>query len=267
MSATRPPLNYLITCSQMSLESIELSRLNLASNLRKEFQQILEEWIDSEVDARLARSILEWRRAHNSPVGRQKHEPAESPQFQQLAMAFLPEGSEPPASDSLEHGPRSSQADSRVAPSPCPSSEVAQSTFSSLRWTSLAKAAAASLGAIADLDECQPKKLHGLRKLSPLVKADGQMSDAGSPIFQVRATRNGTTSAMKLLPLRGSCGTAHATVKTSSAVRPRARQRNPLVAPAVRTIFRRADVRRRSSPPALCSGTGVALRIAIADAS
>ena len=55
MGATRPPLDYLATCSQMSLESVELSRLNLASNLRKEFQEILDEWIESEVDARLAR--------------------------------------------------------------------------------------------------------------------------------------------------------------------------------------------------------------------
>ena len=51
MGAARPPLKYLATCSQMSLESVELSRLNLAANLRKEFQEVLDEWIDSEVDA------------------------------------------------------------------------------------------------------------------------------------------------------------------------------------------------------------------------
>src|SRR5271170_3111286 len=92
MGVTRPPLDYLATCSQMSLESVELSRLNVASNLRKEFQEILNEWIDSEVDARLARSILEWRRAQDvgSPTplidGGAKH-----PRFEQLAIAFLPE--------------------------------------------------------------------------------------------------------------------------------------------------------------------------------
>ncbi len=67
MGATRPPLDYLAHCSQESLESVELSRLNLAANLRKEFQEILNEWIESEVDARLARTILDWRRKHHHP--------------------------------------------------------------------------------------------------------------------------------------------------------------------------------------------------------
>ncbi len=92
MGATRPPLDYLATCSQMSLESVELSRLNLASNLRKEFQEILDEWIESEVDARLARSILEWRRAQDAGSPTFAFETAPPPpQFEQLAIAFLPE--------------------------------------------------------------------------------------------------------------------------------------------------------------------------------
>lgn len=92
MGATRPPLDYLATCSQMSLESVELSRLNLASNLRKEFQEILNEWIDSEVDARLARSILEWRRAQDTgPTATAIDGGAKPPRFEQLAIAFLPE--------------------------------------------------------------------------------------------------------------------------------------------------------------------------------
>jgi hypothetical protein len=62
MGASRPPLDYLTTCSQTPLESVELSLLNLAANPREEFLEILDEWIESEVDARLARSILEWRR-------------------------------------------------------------------------------------------------------------------------------------------------------------------------------------------------------------
>lgn len=94
MGATRPSLDYLIASSQMSLESMELSRLNLASNLRKEVLQILEEWIDSEVDARLARSILEWRRAQAS--GTRGRSPAEVAPvyFEQLNSAFLPSSSE-----------------------------------------------------------------------------------------------------------------------------------------------------------------------------
>lgn len=96
MSVTRPPLAYLVTCSQMSLESVELSRLNQASNLRKEFLQILEEWIDSEVDARLARSILEWKREKCSDAETQTPQIsliAEPVRFEQLRIAFLPESS------------------------------------------------------------------------------------------------------------------------------------------------------------------------------
>lgn len=91
MGATRPSLEYLATCSEMSLESVELSRLNLAANLRKQFEEILEEWIDSEVDARLARAVLEWRRTQDSGVKPVKWRPAAPQPCEQLAMAFLPD--------------------------------------------------------------------------------------------------------------------------------------------------------------------------------
>lgn len=63
MGVTRPPLEYLASCSKVALESFELSRLNEASNYGKEVQQILQGWIDTEVDARLARWILESKQA------------------------------------------------------------------------------------------------------------------------------------------------------------------------------------------------------------
>jgi len=110
MGATRPPIDYLATCSQMSLESVELSRLNLAANLRKEFQEILNEWIESEVDARLARSILEWRRAQDiCPSTPAIEAAAKPPQFEQLAIAFLPEGRALPASSASERDRQSVQ--------------------------------------------------------------------------------------------------------------------------------------------------------------
>jgi hypothetical protein len=91
MGVTRPSLDYLATCSEMSLESVELSRLNLAANLRKHFEEILEEWIDTEVDARLARAVLEWRRVQDSgakPLNWRSEAPKHC---EQLAMAFLPD--------------------------------------------------------------------------------------------------------------------------------------------------------------------------------
>jgi hypothetical protein len=118
MSATRPPLAYLATCSQMSLESVELSRLNRASNLRKEFQQIVEEWIDSEVDARLARSILEWRRGQDSDANTFANA-AKPAQFEQLAIAFLPASPELSACPPKKYDPelqRASGRPNRVAP-------------------------------------------------------------------------------------------------------------------------------------------------------
>lgn len=69
MGAPRPPMDYLAKCSQMSLESMELARLNQSANLRKEFLQVLHELIESEVDARLARAMLEWRRSQGACEG------------------------------------------------------------------------------------------------------------------------------------------------------------------------------------------------------
>lgn len=77
MSDISPPLDYLLSCSQSSLESLELSRLNLAANLRKQARQILEQCIQSEVEARMARWILEHRRMRCSDVGVEEPETAE----------------------------------------------------------------------------------------------------------------------------------------------------------------------------------------------
>lgn len=77
MSDISPPLDYLLSCSQSSLESLELSRLNLAANLRKQARQILEKCIQSEVEARMARWILEHRRMQCPEAGIDEPETAE----------------------------------------------------------------------------------------------------------------------------------------------------------------------------------------------
>ncbi len=89
MGATRPPMDYLANCSKASLESLELSRLNVAANLRKQFHQILNELIDSEVDARLARTILEWRRAAHHAVEQDASVPA-LPLEESVVSSLLP---------------------------------------------------------------------------------------------------------------------------------------------------------------------------------
>jgi hypothetical protein len=56
------PLEYLVTSSEDALETFELSRLNRSANLRKELRDVVEEWIEAEIQSRLARWILECRR-------------------------------------------------------------------------------------------------------------------------------------------------------------------------------------------------------------
>ncbi len=59
MTESKRHVEYLLRCSKPSLESFELSRLNQIANLRKELRSLVEAWIDAEVEARLARWILE----------------------------------------------------------------------------------------------------------------------------------------------------------------------------------------------------------------
>jgi hypothetical protein len=91
MRDTQPPLEYLVTSSQTSLEAFELTRLNRAANLRKELREILEEWLKTEVDARLARWILECRRAQNGESDSLAPTPPEPSRIGQMALSFLPE--------------------------------------------------------------------------------------------------------------------------------------------------------------------------------
>jgi len=62
MGSAHPPLDYLVSSSESSLESFELARLNAVANLRKELRQIVDEWIEAEIEARMARWILDRRR-------------------------------------------------------------------------------------------------------------------------------------------------------------------------------------------------------------
>jgi hypothetical protein len=90
MAATRPSLEYLVTSSQQSLESFELSRLNQASNLRKELRDVVEEWVQTEVDARFARWILECRRTETTPSDAVLPALLERAGFSQLELPFGP---------------------------------------------------------------------------------------------------------------------------------------------------------------------------------
>jgi hypothetical protein len=65
MSDAKPPFHFIATCSQISLQSYELARLNAAARLRRQLQEMTDEWIEAEVEARLARWALEHRRLNS----------------------------------------------------------------------------------------------------------------------------------------------------------------------------------------------------------
>lgn len=59
------PLEYLIRASKETLESFELTRLNRAANFRKEARDVMNDWVQAEIESRLARFVLERRRAQS----------------------------------------------------------------------------------------------------------------------------------------------------------------------------------------------------------
>jgi len=89
MDSASPVFEYLVTCSEPAVESYELSRLNRAANLRKAVSQLIDEWIQCEVEAQLARWRRDARRkqfriADVSLAGQEGALP------QQLSLPFLP---------------------------------------------------------------------------------------------------------------------------------------------------------------------------------
>lgn len=59
------PFEYLLTSSSASVESFHLSRLNAVANLRKELHELFEEWVEAEVQARLAQWLLARKNSEN----------------------------------------------------------------------------------------------------------------------------------------------------------------------------------------------------------
>lgn len=64
MSDICPALEYLVACSNTGLESFLISRMNQAANLRREVMLLVDQWIETEVNASLSRWMLKCRRSH-----------------------------------------------------------------------------------------------------------------------------------------------------------------------------------------------------------
>lgn len=62
MGPARPTFEYLSVCSTASLESFELSRLDRASHLRGQLRDLIRQCVEAEVEASLARLVIEARR-------------------------------------------------------------------------------------------------------------------------------------------------------------------------------------------------------------
>jgi hypothetical protein len=58
---TQPPWEFLLSASRNSLQSYELSRLSHAANLRKEIGALLDQWMEENSSAMLARWLMEQR--------------------------------------------------------------------------------------------------------------------------------------------------------------------------------------------------------------
>ena len=74
MKTNQPLLDYLATCSENSLQAFELVRLNEAAALRQQLMQqicgIVDEMVEADTQARLARWICDQRRL---AIGRPLH--------------------------------------------------------------------------------------------------------------------------------------------------------------------------------------------------
>ena len=67
---TEPPWEFLLSASRTSLQSFELSRLSHAANLRKEIAALLDEWIEENSSAMLARWLMEQEERLSRPQNR-----------------------------------------------------------------------------------------------------------------------------------------------------------------------------------------------------
>jgi hypothetical protein len=80
MSGTRTALEYLVACSEMSLEAFQISRMNQAANLRRQVRLLVDQWIEAEMDAGISRWMLERQRGR-MPLSRSRMDSPSSDKF------------------------------------------------------------------------------------------------------------------------------------------------------------------------------------------
>ena len=94
---TQPPWEFLFSASPFTLHSYELSRLNHAANLRKEMTRLLDQWLEENACAMLARWLIEQRErsVREEALGAKPGETASpgSPALDSASDNFLAESS------------------------------------------------------------------------------------------------------------------------------------------------------------------------------
>ena len=61
LNPSQPPWEFLLSASKNSLQSYELTRLSHAANLRKEIGTLLDQWLEENSSAMLARWLMDQR--------------------------------------------------------------------------------------------------------------------------------------------------------------------------------------------------------------
>jgi hypothetical protein len=101
MGSTHPPLESLLKLSQNCLVGFELTSLNRIANLRKEFREVLDEWIEAQIEASFARWVVEYRLVRDSSEDQRALPPFEPPQLSFRTVAHAPDQLLLPSGDDL----------------------------------------------------------------------------------------------------------------------------------------------------------------------
>jgi hypothetical protein len=159
MGSVRVSFDYLSECSTSSLESFELSRLDRAAHLRGQLRDLIRQCVEAEVQACMARLVIEARRVD---VREQKATLFETSNEQlpaQLPLALPPEQGTISRADIVEielgRGPHATVRE------PAARSRIAQRTSAPLQLGASGKCA------VRDLFRCQPLPHRVTRARSP----------------------------------------------------------------------------------------------------
>jgi hypothetical protein len=90
MGDGRPALEYLLACSDVSLESFRISRMSRAANLRKQVRALVDEWVEAEVDAGVSRWVLQCRRTDAVLSVLELDYPSQNKSVEHVTISFRP---------------------------------------------------------------------------------------------------------------------------------------------------------------------------------